>query len=348
MLTASYREFNLQFKKPARTSRGVMADKKGYLLDIVDNETNIRGTGECSVLAGLSADDREGYVERLEALCQDINHPYEELLEELKEWPSLRFGYECAMLDLKGGGRGVLFDTPFTRGLEAIPINGLVWMAGYEDMLEQVKQKLSSGFRVIKLKVGALDFEQELELIKYTRTYIRKEYPANEIIIRLDANGSFTPADALQKLERLAEFGIHSIEQPIRAGQVKAMAEICRLSPIPVALDEELIGVHNPDARKDLISKIKPDYIILKPSLIGGFTACDEWISFCNKPGVGYWVTSALESNIGLNAIAQYTSSINTNGMAQGLGTGGLFLNNFETGLVVENGHIRLKAPSEG
>jgi o-succinylbenzoate synthase len=332
MLTASYREFSLQFIKPARTSRGVMADKKGYLLDIVDNETNITGTGECSVLAGLSADDRVGYVERLEALCADISKPYDFLLEELKEWPSLRFGYECAMLDLKGGGRGVLFDTPFTRGLEAIPINGLVWMAGYEDMLEQVKQKLSSGFRVIKLKVGALDFEQELELLKYIREYTRKEYPANEITIRLDANGAFTPADALHKLERLAEFSIHSIEQPISAGQMEAMAEICRLSPIPVALDEELIGVDALSARKELVSTIKPAFIILKPSLVGGFASCNEWISICDETHTGYWITSALESNIGLNAIAQYTSSINTHGMAQGLGTGGLFLNNFETG----------------
>lgn len=341
MLKASFSEFRLQFIKPARTSRGVMQGKKGYLLEMVDNETGIKGTGECSVLSGLSIDDREDYADRLDQLCRNINRPYKELLEELGDWPSLRFGYECAMLDLKGGGRGVLFDTPFTRGEEQIPINGLVWMAGYEDMLEQVKQKLASGFRVIKLKVGALDFEQELDLLRNIRKYISREYPANEITIRLDANGAFSVDGALEKLHLLAEFGIHSIEQPIRAGQPEAMAEICHKSPIPVALDEELIGKHDLVARRKLLTTIKPAYIILKPSLTGGFASCDEWISICNEQGIGYWITSALESNIGLNAIAQYTSSIEIHGLPQGLGTGGLFSNNFNSPLVVEGGYIR-------
>lgn len=314
-----------------------MLEKKGYLIDIIDNEKNIRGTGECSVLTGLSVDDKEDYVRKLNRLCFDINKPFDVLHEDLKDWPSLRFGYESAMLDLKGGGRGVLFDTPFTRGLESIPINGLVWMAGFDDMLEQVKQKIAAGFKVLKLKVGALDFMKELDLIKY----IRKEYPVDEITIRLDANGAFSVDGAMEKLHLLAEFGIQSIEQPIRAGQPEAMAEICHKSPIPVALDEELIGIHDYAARRELLKITRPAYIILKPSLVGGFKSCNEWISICNELSIGYWITSALESNIGLNAIAQYTSSIDTRGLPQGLGTGGLFSNNFDSPLVVEEGYLR-------
>ncbi|HLO89695.1 MAG TPA: enolase C-terminal domain-like protein [Lentimicrobium sp.] len=316
-----------------------MTDKSGFLLKVEDsNNPGTTGTGECTFLPGLSYDDRPGYEEALQDLCRKINEPLEALLHQFIEWPSLRFGLECALADLQNGGRGVLFDTPFTRGEQPIPINGLVWMGDHDYMLSQIKQKIADGYKVIKLKVGALDFEKELSLLGF----IREKHDASEITIRLDANGAFGPNinSTLEKLYRLSEYQIHSIEQPIKAGYPDLMSVLCRESPIPIVLDEELIGHHSLDDMENLLSTIRPRYIILKPSLAGGFTICNQWLKLCAKYGIGYWITSALESNIGLNAIAQYTSSIETHGLAQGLGTGGLFVENFETGLFIKNGML--------
>lgn len=337
MLIASFEEFNLRFKLPVRTSRGVIDHKRGYLLSLsfADNP-KVKGVGECSVLTGLSYDDKAEYDMTLDWLCRNIQKPYPVLMEELIEWPSIRFGFETAMLDLLKGGNGLLFDSPFVRGEVPIFINGLVWMGDYAFMLRQIDDKMKNGFKVIKIKVGAIDFEAELDLIRH----IREQYDASQLTIRLDANGAFSCEEALGKLEKLAQFDIHSMEQPIKAGNVANLRDICAHSPIPIALDEELIGHHRYQERFNLLNTIKPAYIILKPSLLGGFACCNEWIEVCRINGVGFWVTSALESNIGLNAIAQYTATLETNGMAQGLGTGLLFDNNFPSKLKMKSGEL--------
>ena len=337
MLESAFRKYSLQFKNPARTSRGEMTSKHGFLLNVSDvNNKLLSGTGECTVLPGLSYDDKPDYQIVLENLCREINLPLPRLLDRLTDWPSIRFGLECAMLDLAGGGKGVLFESDFTRGKGPIPINGLIWMGNYTYMLSQIDEKLAAGYKVIKLKIGGIDFPSELELLKH----IRRKHPADEVTIRLDANGAFTPEDAPAKLEALAPFGIHSIEQPIKAGNIEKMKWLCRNSPIPIALDEELIGYHTHEKRYELIKEIRPQYIILKPTLLGGFTACNDWISICQQLHTIYWITSALESNIGLNAIAQYTATLDTAGMAQGLGTGGLYVNNFKTRLEIKEGEL--------
>lgn len=349
MLKANYTPFALIFKTPARTSRGVMTEKRGYLLQVQSSALpGLTGTGECSVLAGLSYDDRPGYEEALQELCRRIDRPGEELLSAFAEWPSLCFGLECALADLLNGGRGVLFNTPFTRGEVPIIINGLVWMGEYEYMLSQIKQKLEDGFAVIKLKVGALDFEKEVSLLRF----IREHFDASKITIRLDANGAFGRdatndrdriMQAMEKLNRLSEFAIHSIEQPIGAGNYAAMAVLCRETPIPIALDEELIGHHDANDMEQLLTTIRPRYIVMKPSLLGGFTACNRWIALCAKHSIGYWITSALESNIGLSAIAQYTSTLETHNLAQGLGTGSLYVNNFPSPLTLSHHELWYK-----
>lgn len=337
MLSAGYREFDLEFTKPVRTSRGGISRKHGYLLSVSNVQNpGVTGTGECSTLEGLSYDDKAEYEEVLASLCRNINQPIKKLMEQYREWPSICFGLETAMLDLKNGGTGLLFYTPFTKGREPIPINGLVWMGDYDFMLSQIDEKIAAGFKVIKLKIGAIDFESELNLLRHIRS--RKD--SSEITIRLDANGAFSCGEVVDKLYALAEFNIHSIEQPVKAGTIGLMKDICEMSPIPVALDEELIGHHSHQERSHLIQAIKPAYIILKPSLLGGFSACNDWIKVCNENEVGYWITSALESNVGLNAIAQYTSSIDTKGMPQGLGTGSLFRNNFPSQMEIVNGEL--------
>lgn len=337
MLTASFEEFNLRFKLPVRTSRGVIDHKRGYLLSLsfADNP-KVKGIGECSVLTGLSYDDKAGYDMTLDWLCRNIHKPYPVLMEELIEWPSIRFGLETAMLDLVKGGNGMLFDSPFIRGEVPLYINGLVWMGDYAFMLRQIDDKLKDGYKVIKIKVGAIDFEAELDLIRH----IREQHDASQLTIRLDANGAFSFAEAQGRLERLAAYGIHSMEQPIKAGNIANMRDICAHSPIPIALDEELIGHHRYQERFNLIHTIKPAYIILKPTLLGGFACCNEWINICRLNEVDYWVTSALESNIGLSAIAQYTATLSVDGMAQGLGTGLLFDNNFPSKMMINKGEL--------
>ena len=312
----------LHFKQPAGTSRGVYTERKSWFVHLSDGDRT--GIGECAPLPDLSCDVRPNYVEVLRQFCDDVERTGNIDYEAMRDYPSMLFGLETAILNMRNGER--LFDTPFTRGEEGIPINGLVWMGNYDEMLQRMEQKLEQGFRCVKLKIGAIDFEQELDLIKR----IRSRFSFHEVELRLDANGAFPYEEALYKLELLSQYNIHSIEQPIRQGQWAYMAELCRESPLAIALDEELIGVNAPEMKRHMLNVIKPRYIILKPSLHGGMMGCREWIQTAKEHGIGSWITSALESNVGLNAIAQFCSSVYGNAitMPQGLGTGQLFTDN--------------------
>ena len=309
-----------------------MKVKNGYFLFINDGTRS--GMGECSFIEGLSPDDLLNYQSTLHSACQSVQSAGFESLPDLKLFPSILFGLETAKLDLETGGQKILFKSEFTTGEKQIPINGLVWMAKKDIMLQQVKQKLAEGFNCIKIKVGAIDFEEEVTLLRY----IREKFAQEVIEIRLDANGAFTYQDVLQKLETLSRFHIHSIEQPIRHGQIEFMKSVCLSSPIPIALDEELIGVYG-SVQEDILDMIKPAYLILKPSLLGGFEACNEWIKKAEARNIKWWATSALESNIGLNAIAQWVFTKGSP-LVQGLGTGSLYVNNINSPLYISNGRL--------
>lgn len=339
MLKVRYHKHTLHFRLPAGTSRGVLLHRDAFYLLIQDTEKpGITGIGECGIIPGLSLDDRPEFEASIRECCHLINKGQQPDSKWLDEWPSVSFALETAMLDLKNGGQRILFQSKFTQGKQPIPINGLIWMGEADDMLRQMNDKVASGFSVLKMKVGAIDFEKEVELIRH----IRQHYPSDQITIRLDANGAFKPAEALKKLEKLARFDIHSMEQPIKAGQNTQMAEICRHSPIPIALDEELIGISAKDEMEKLLNDIRPQFIILKPSLLGGFKKSEEWIHQAELHGAGWWITSALESNIGLNAIAQWTATLQ-NPLPQGLGTGSLYTNNIPSPLKVENGLLHFE-----
>jgi o-succinylbenzoate synthase len=328
-MKAEYRKYDLIFKQAAITSRNTLLKKETYFIKVWDeNNPTLYGLGEASLFRGLSVEDNPNYEAKLQEVCENISTIN---FSELKEWSSILFGVETAIADLKKGGGCILCDTPFTRGEEGIRINGLIWMGNKEEMAERISQKLSQGFNCLKLKIGGIDFASELDLI----TSIRNRFPQDILELRLDANGAFSPENAMQKLERLSHFGIHSIEQPIKQGNYKAMADICNSSPIPIALDEELIGVAEREAKVEMLNVIKPQYIILKPSLVGGFVSSDEWISLAEEQGIGWWATSALESNIGLNAISQWVSAKPIT-MPQGLGTGQLYTNNISSPLFIE------------
>jgi o-succinylbenzoate synthase len=343
MLHATYKKYILNFGKPAGTSRGVLLSKESYFISLTDDALpGIAGIGECSILKGLSPDDRPDLEAKIKQSCRHISEILQNPIESLSEWPAIRTGFEMAFIDLQNGGKRLLFPSTFTSGEVSIPINGLIWMGKPDDMLRQVDEKLSNGYRVIKLKVGAIDFEEELNLLRY----IRSRYTSKEISIRLDANGAFRATEAPEKLKRLSDFDIHSIEQPIRQGQIEAMAGLCSESPVPIALDEELIWITQTSEKIRLLETIRPQYIILKPSLLGGFEASAEWVRLAEPSGTGWWVTSALESNIGLNAIAQWTAMLD-NPLPQGLGTGGLFTNNFPSPLQVENGALHFNARNQ-
>lgn len=332
-LFSRIKPYTLRFEFAAGTSRGVMHEKKGYFLIVEKNGST--GIGECSCFPGLSIDPVEGYHNKLLEVCNLMNSGTETVNIDLIDFPSIAFGLETAFLDLKNQGSKELFAGAFTGGMEGIPINGLVWMSERSFMEKQIREKIDSGYRCIKLKIGSLGFETELEIL----SDIRKSHRPEELEIRLDANGAFTPDEALEKLKQLSEFSIHSIEQPIKAKQWDQMAFLCAYSPIPVALDEELTGIQSMGKKEDLLKKIKPAFIILKPGLLGGFSKSQEWINLAIKFQVGWWVTSALESNIGLNAIAQWTSSLQTT-LPQGLGTGQLFKNNVSSPLVIKNARL--------
>ena len=321
MKRAEYSRYLLHFKEDAGTSRGVLKEKETFFVKVWDESCpEVFGMGECALFRGLSADDRKNYEEKLEEVCQRIE---EVKMEELEEWSSIRFGVEMALQDLAMGGRHLYFPSAFTEGRLAIEINGLIWMGDKSTMLQRIQQKLEAGFHCIKLKIGAIDFEAELSLLQY----IRERFSREKVELRVDANGAFAPEEAMSKLEALAAFGLHSIEQPIRQGQWEEMAHLCRETPIPIALDEELIGVYGRKKKLELLEKVQPQYIILKPALCGGFSGAREWIELAEKRGIGWWVTSALESNIGLNALAQWVATLG-NPMPQGLGTGQLYTNN--------------------
>ncbi|PZW39099.1 o-succinylbenzoate synthase [Mesonia algae] len=332
-MKATYHKHILNFKRPSGTSRGVLTTKETWYI-IIEKEGK-KGIGECGILRGLSIDDRPDYEEKLQWLCTHIEDDINSLFTELKEFPSILFGLEMALQSLDSKDPFVLFPSHFTDGKAGIPINGLIWMGEKSFMKEQIKEKIKQGFSCIKLKIGAIDFDAEMELLQY----IRKEFSAKEIELRVDANGAFQPEDALEKLKRLSDLSLHSIEQPIRQGQYKEMAKLCKETPLPIALDEELIGVFNTSDKENLIEEIKPQYIILKPSLIGGFQGAKEWVNIAEKNQIGWWITSALESNIGLNAIAQFTY-LQNNPMPQGLGTGSLFTNNIESPLQVKGENL--------
>ena len=317
----------LHFKQPAGTSRGVYTERRIWLVTISDGERI--GVGECAPLPNLRCDDIPNYTEVLRRFCDEVERTGELDTEALRDYPSMLFGLETALMDVRckmEDGRSLLFDTPFSRGEVGIPINGLVWMGSFEEMRERIEQKLAQGFHCVKLKIGAIDFDAELELIKR----IRERFSLHEVELRVDANGAFPFEEALYKMELLSQFALHSIEQPIKAKQWANMAELCRESPLPIALDEELIGVNDPDQKRQMLNIIRPRYIILKPSLHGGMMGVREWIDIANDMGIGSWITSALESNIGLNAIAQLAADIYGPHirMPQGLGTGQLFTDN--------------------
>ena len=331
---ANYHQYFLNFKRPSGTSRGVLTQKETWFLILVENGR--KGVGECGILRSLSIDDRPDYEARLKWVCENIHLGEKQLWEALREFPSIQFGVEMAFRSLSSDSPFFLFPSAFTKGTSAIPINGLVWMGEKDFMKQQILQKIDEGFRCIKLKIGAIDFETELELLKY----VRSEFSSSEMELRVDANGAFSVKEAPDKLKRLSDFELHSIEQPIKQGQEHEMAELCRSTPVPVALDEELIGVSDVTKKRELLQTIQPQYVIFKPSLIGGFQGTEEWRELAEEYGIGWWITSALESNVGLNAIAQYTYTLQS-GMPQGLGTGGLYTNNFDSPLLVQEGTLK-------
>jgi o-succinylbenzoate synthase len=332
-MTANYHKYILHFKQPSGTSRGVLTDKETWFL-VLEKEGK-KGIGECGILRGLSADDRPDYEEKLQWVCQNIHLGEEKLWQELMEFPSIQFGVEMAFLSLKSKNPFVLFPSKFTSGEKSIVINGLVWMGDEAFMKRQIEDKIAEGFTCIKMKIGAIDFDKELALLRF----IRQNFDEKTIEIRVDANGAFSENEALDKINQITGFKLHSIEQPIQKNHTDTMSVLCKSTNLPIALDEELIGVFSLEEKEQLLKKIQPQYIILKPSFIGGFRGTLEWISLAEKFNIGWWITSALESNVGLNAIAQFTF-LQHNLMPQGLGTGSLYTNNFDCPLQVFQGQL--------
>ena len=325
-MKAAYAPYRLIFKAPAGTSRGILLHKDTYFLKVWDESNpEVYGLGECALFKGLSREDTPLYESKLREMCQNIALGKS---TDLSEYSSLQFGLETALCDLSNGGRRVVVDTPFVHGETTIPINGRVWMGSFDEMSARIEEKLSAGFSTIKLKIGAIDFESELELIRL----LRGRFSSETLTIRVDANGGFSPEEALPKLNRLAAYGIHSCEQPIKPNQWAEMRKICAESPIHIALDEELIGITDPMQMFMLLREIAPQYLIIKPSLMGGFAGAQEWLKMAKMTNTGAWFTSALESNVGLNAIAQVVAKFNPL-IPQGLGTGALYTNNIESPL---------------
>ncbi|MDD2285169.1 MAG: o-succinylbenzoate synthase [Paludibacter sp.] len=327
------------FRFPAGTSRGVLYSKTSSFLLL--KKAGVIALGECSTIPGLSPDPEGLYMPKIEEVCQKLNAGILPEDIDLNAFPSIRFGLEVALTDLRNGGLRILFPSDFTEGKQGIPINGLIWMGTKDFMNEQINRKLKEGYRCLKMKVGALDFGTEVQILKD----IRAKFGPNELEIRLDANGAFLPENALSSLETLSEYHIHSVEQPVKPGQYETLQQICRYSPIPVALDEELIA-YPPEKAKELLREIKPAYVILKPSLLGGFAVSKQWIDAAGQTDTGWWVTSALESNVGLNAIAQWAFTLN-NPLPQGLGTGQLYHNNILSPLVIRNSSLWYDADAE-
>ena len=340
----SVSERTFHFKQPAGTSRGVYTTRHSWFLEMTSPQLpQVRGIGECAPLPQLSCDDIPEYERILKDVCRMVCRTGKIDVNMLRPYPSMLFGLETAWQSLHAGGTK-LFDTPFGRGEEGIPINGLVWMGTYDEMLARIEEKLRMGFRCIKMKIGAIEFDKEMALIRH----IRERYTKEQIELRVDANGGFTPDEALKKLELLARYDVHSIEQPIRQHRWNDMARLCRESPLPIALDEELIGVNLPAMKEALLDTIRPAFIVLKPSLHGGMYGTEEWIRMARERGIGSWITSALESNVGLNAVAHlaaklYGPAIN---LSQGLGTGALFTDNIEMPIAIKGDKLWFSASS--
>lgn len=344
MIKIETEQKTLHFKTPAGTSRGVFTEREVWYVKIYNVSCpSVYGVGECAPLPKLSCDDLPDYADKLSAFCKeteristnDVVLPY----NDLKDYPSILFGLEAAKWQYVRKGSIRLSDTGFANGYKGIPINGLVWMGAFEDMRQRLKEKIEEGFHCIKLKIGAIDFEKEIALI----ASIRQQFSSKHIEIRVDANGGFKPHDALEKLKRIAEYDVQSIEQPIMAGQWEDMSKLCKKSPLPIALDEELIGINDENLKKEMLDTISPQYIILKPSLHGGLTGSQEWIDLAKQRGIGWWATSAMESNIGLNAIAHWCALMTENKgetIPQGLGTGQLFTDNVPSPLFIKNGEL--------
>ena len=340
MMKATYHKYILNFKQPSGTSRGILTDKETWFI-ILENDGK-KGIGECGILRGLSIDDRPDYEEKLQWTCQNIHLGEQKLWEELIEFPSIQFGIETAFLSLKSENPFVLFPSNFTKSTKSISVNGLVWMGNEAFMKAQIEDKIAQGFTCIKLKIGAIDFDKELDLLRF----IRAGFDDKTIEIRVDANGAFDENEALHKIKQITSFKLHSIEQPIKKNHTDMMSVLCKSTTIPIALDEELIGVFSTEEKERLLQKIMPQYIVLKPSFVGGFRGTLEWISLAEKLNIGWWITSALESNVGLNAIAQFTF-LQNNLMAQGLGTGSLYTNNFDCPLTISEGQLWYKKDKE-
>jgi O-succinylbenzoate synthase len=332
-MKASSFKYIIHFKQASGTSRGILTEKETWF--IILEKDGKKGIGECGILRGLSADDRPDYEEKIQWACENILLGEQKLWEELIEFPSIQFGIEMAFLSLKSENPFVLFPSDFTNNTKSISINGLIWMGDKESMKAQIEDKIGQGFSCIKLKIGAIDFDKEMDLLRF----IRSNFDEKTIEIRVDANGAFNENDALHKINQITGFKLHSIEQPIKKNHTDTMSVLCKNSQIPIALDEELIGVFSKEEKENLLHKTGPKFIVLKPSFIGGFRGTSEWISIAEKLNIGWWITSALESNIGLNAISQFTF-LQNNLMPQGLGTGSLFTNNFDCPLVVSEGQL--------
>lgn len=332
-MKASFLKYTLDFKRPGGTSRGVLTQKDTYFIVLEDQDR--MGIGEAGLFRGLSWDDVPDYETQLHRACRALESGKPEPWIAFGAYPSIVFGMEQAIRSLASSNPFILHEeAPFLKG-EPLPINGLIWMGDLSFMKQQVTAKLEEGFTCLKLKIGALDFQEELGMLEE----IRREFSAGDLEIRVDANGAFPVESALDRLKELSELELHSIEQPIGAGQIDQMAELCARTPLPIALDEELIGCLKSEAKSELLKTIRPQYIILKPSLVGGYSGSEEWIRLAEEHNSGWWVTSALESNIGLNAIAQWTSTLGVD-MPQGLGTGSLFTNNFKSPLQVRKGSL--------
>ncbi|MDA7836804.1 o-succinylbenzoate synthase [Salibacteraceae bacterium] len=334
MTEVFWKKYTLNFKKPSGTSRGVLLEKHSYFFIAKNLDFPYPVLGECSLIEGLSPDPVDGYEEKLTKVCDWLNKKTADK-PDLSLYPSIEFGLETFEADLKAKGNKIFYNDGFTKGEDAMLINGLVWMGGPKFMLDQVQEKITQGFTCVKLKIGAIDFQEELNILKQ----IRNQF-GNDLELRVDANGAFSADEALSKLEALSAFKIHSIEQPIKPGQWREMAQLCQETPIPIALDEELISVIDFGQKTELLDTVKPQFIILKPSLLGGLNASNQWIQLAEERSIAWWMTSALESNVGLNSITQFTFSKNVN-LPQGLGTGSLYLNNFESPLYIQGEMIK-------
>jgi o-succinylbenzoate synthase len=313
----------LQFNKPAKTSRDVLKERDSWMLQLVDSDGIVLGEGEVAPLWGLSKETKEEVLSELDRITN---------IEHSTEVSSYVSSVQCAIDAALAGFYSKQIDFPFLskNELSAIPINGLIWMDDIEAMRIEARRKFDEGSRCIKLKIGALNFNDELNLIREIRSWGSEE----ELTIRVDANGAFALEEAMNKLNQLSEFKLHSIEQPIKAGQLENMFKLCAESSVPVAFDEELIECNSEDF-EPFLHIGKPAYLVVKPSLHGGYTAAENWKAWADKHGIGFWITSSLESNVGLNHLANWVCKMKLEGV-QGLGTGSLFSNNSEAKWRVE------------